>query len=45
MLADYRTVFADYDPYQEAQGAALEAMSRYLEHRLRTLAGSPRGQG
>jgi len=41
MLADYRTVFADYDPYQESQGAALAAMSRYLEHRLRSLAGNP----
>lgn len=30
MLADYRTVFADYDPFQEAHGAALAAMNHYL---------------
>jgi predicted NBD/HSP70 family sugar kinase len=34
MLADYRTVFADYEPYQEAQGAALAAMNYYLDRRL-----------
>jgi predicted NBD/HSP70 family sugar kinase len=31
MLADYRTVFADYEPFQEAQGAALAAMGHYLD--------------
>jgi len=30
MLADYRTVFADYEPLQEAHGAALAAMNHYL---------------
>ena len=34
MLADYRTVFADYEPYQEAHGAALAAMNHYLDRRL-----------
>lgn len=41
MLVDCRTVFADYDPYQEAQGAALASMSRFLEHRLRSPALTP----
>jgi transcriptional regulator of PTS gene len=31
MLADYRTVFAEYEPFQEAHGAALAAMNRYLD--------------
>ena len=35
MLADYRTVFADYEPLQEAHGAALAAMNHYLDRRLR----------
>jgi predicted NBD/HSP70 family sugar kinase len=34
MLADYRTVFADYQSFQEAHGAALAAMNRYLDRRL-----------
>jgi predicted NBD/HSP70 family sugar kinase len=34
MLADFRTVFAEYEPYQEAHGAALAAMSYYLDRRL-----------
>jgi predicted NBD/HSP70 family sugar kinase len=34
MLVDYRTVFADYQSYQEAHGAALAAMNRYLDRRL-----------
>jgi len=35
MLADYRTVFADYQAFQEAHGAALAAMNHYLDRRLR----------
>jgi glucokinase len=34
MLADFRTVFADYQSFQEAHGAALAAMNRYLDRRL-----------
>jgi predicted NBD/HSP70 family sugar kinase len=34
MLADYRTVFADYQAFQEAHGAALAAMNHYLDGRL-----------
>jgi predicted NBD/HSP70 family sugar kinase len=40
MLADYRTVFADYHSFQEAHGAALAAMNHYLDRRL---AGSEKG--
>jgi predicted NBD/HSP70 family sugar kinase len=34
MLADYKTVFADYQSFHEAHGAALAAMNHYLDRRL-----------
>jgi predicted NBD/HSP70 family sugar kinase len=35
MLQKFRTVFAEYDPYQEAHGAALVAANHYFNRRLR----------
>jgi predicted NBD/HSP70 family sugar kinase len=35
MLAGYRTVFAEYDPFQEAHGAALVAANHYFDRTLR----------
>ncbi len=37
MLAGYRTVFAEYDPFQEAHGAALVAMNHYFDRTLRDM--------
>jgi predicted NBD/HSP70 family sugar kinase len=34
MLVGFRLTFADYDPYQEAHGAALVAMEQHLDWRL-----------
>jgi hypothetical protein len=45
MLTDYRTVFADYEPFQEAQGAALAAMSHYLDCRRASPAGNLQAKG
>lgn len=45
MLEEFRTTFAEHDPYHEAHGAALVAMEHHLDWRLHAPTATSQGRG